>query len=151
MKALGKICMAASDIYPTTAINTCEGSLDHEYDERTDSRNTYCSTNHWAGAKKACATNGMRLPSPQELADVATYIYKQDTPIGAYQERSNITPDASRATELNWSTNSGVYWSSESNGSYSAYTRSFGSSSSTWSYRPDYVRVSSNRARCFSD
>ena len=140
-------CIAASDIYPITPISTCIGSGNEEYDDSGD--HGYCDTNRWAGAKKACADNEMRLPTMQELADVATYIYKQDTPIGAYQDRSNITPDASRATELNWSTNGWSYWSSESPGNHHAYKRYFGSSYSSWG--SNSVHYSSFRARCFSN
>ena len=141
-------CIAASDIYPTTAINTCDGSGNEEWDDRGTDQYNYCSTNHWAGAKKACADNGMRLPTSQELADVATYIYKQeDNPIGAQESRYDITPDASRATELNWSTTDWFYWSSEPIGSGYAYSRYFYSSRSTWN--GSYVGYSSNRARCF--
>ena len=138
-------CIAASDIYPTTAINTCIGNGNEEYDD--SGNHSYCATNHWAGAKKACADNEMRLPTMQELADVATYIYKQDNPIGAQEHRYNITPDASRATELNWSTNGWYYWSSEPYGSYSAYSRYFYSSYNNW--HGNYVGYSDSRARCF--
>ena len=142
----GEQCIAASDIYPITRINTCAGSADREWDDRGMS--TFdCSYNYWAGAKKACATNGMRLPTMQELADVATYIYKQDNPIGAQENRDNITPDADRATQLNWSIDAWGYWSSEPDGSYQAYMRSFRSSYSYW--RNDSVRQATDRARCF--
>ena len=146
-------CIAASDIYPITPINTCEGSPDRDYDDRYMAT-MWCSNNYWAGAKKACAANDMRLPTQQELADVATYIYKQESnPIGVQDARSGITPDSDRATELNWSTNSWGYWSSEpgasSAGSSGAYKRYFSSSSSGWD---DYdVSNSSIRARCFSN
>ena len=142
-------CIAASDIYPTTAINTCEGSDYHEYDERSDSVNLSCATNHWAGAKKACADNEMRLPTMQELADVATYIYKQESnPIGAMQDRSGITPDPDRAAELNWSIG-WYYWSSEPYSSGHAYIRNFNSSRSDWANGNVYY--SRYRARCFSN
>ena len=139
-------CIAASDIYPITSINTCEGSPDHEYDERSDSENTSCSTNYWAGAKKACGDD-MRLPTMQELADVATYIYKQDNPIEAQEARDNITSDASRVAELNWSTN-GWFWSSEPYDSNDAYRRYFDSLYSLWD--GNNVNSSNTRARCFS-
>ena len=143
-------CIAASDIFPTTAINTCTGSGNEEWDDDRGSTNYFCATNHWAGAKKACADNEMRLPTMQELADVATYMYKQeDNPIGAMQSRGNMTPDSDRATELNWSTNGCGYWSSEPHGSSFAYTRSFSSSRSNWTYSS--VTSSNGRARCFSD
>ena len=139
-------CIAASDIYPITAINTCDGSSDLQYDDR-GSTNPYCGGNYWAGAKKACGDE-MRLPTMQELADVATYIYKQeDNPIGRLEDRSGITPDSYRATELNWSTTGWNYWSSEPYGSYYAYRRGFYSSYS-YCYNPT-VGYSSHRARCF--
>ena len=68
-------CIMASDL-TITPINTCDGSADLDYDDR-GSTNNYCSNNYWAGAKKACGDD-MRLPTMQELADVATYIYKQE-------------------------------------------------------------------------
>ena len=140
-------CIAASGFIANSSINTCEGSPDHEYDERSDSENRFCTTNRWAGAKKACAENEMRLPTMQELADVATYIYKQeDNPIGAMQDRYSITPDPERTTELNWPI-SRSYWSSEPYGSGYAYERNFNSSDSNWSN--DYVGRSGSRARCF--
>ncbi len=143
-------CISASDMWPTTAINTCEESPYHEYDERSDSENTYCATNYWAVAKKACADNEMRLPTMQELADVATYIYKlEESPIQWKEYRDSITPDSDRATELNWSTNGRWYWSSEPDGSYGAYTRSFDSSHSSWSGYS--VSSSLTHARCFSN
>ena len=142
-------CIAASDIYPTTAINTCTGSGNEEWDDRGTDTYNYCATNHWAGAKKACADNDMRLSTGQELADVATYIYKQESnPIGAMGIRENITPDSERATELNWSTNGGEYWSSEPDGSSGAYTRFFISSGSLCS-NSSYVSYSNGRARFF--
>ena len=140
-------CIAASDIYPITAINTCDGSSDLQYDDR-GSANDYCGGNYWAGAKKACADNDMRLLTMQELADVATYIYKQeDNPIGVQEDREGITPDATRASELNWSTNGWYYWSSEPFGNDQASERYFNSSSSLW--KSYYVLDSFHRARCF--
>ena len=139
-------CIAASDFIPNSSINTCEGSPDRDYDDRAMSTG-YCSNNHWAGAKKTCAANGMRLPTMQELADVATYIYKQDTPIGILENRRNMTPDSERASELNWSTIGWDYDSSEPDGTISAYSRNFGSSNSFWT--SSGVHNFSSRARCF--
>ena len=141
----GDQCIAASDIYPITPINTCDGSADLDYDDRGSTNNS-CATNYWAGAKKACG-EGMRLPTLQELTDVATYIYKQeDNPIGAQESRSG-TPDLERASELNWSTNNRNYWSSEPDGSSNAHIRDFSSYGSTWGgYNVDF---SNFHARCF--
>ena len=141
-------CIAASDIYPTTAINTCTGSGNEEWDDDRGSTNSFCATNHWAGAKKACADNGMHLATMQELADVATYIYKQeDNPIGRLENRDHIPLDSDRATELNWSINGWSYWSSEPNGRYYAYKRDFSSPSSYWANLNVFSYYT--RARCF--
>ena len=143
-------CIAASDIYPITPINTCDGSPDLDYDDR-GSKNDYCATNYWAGAKKTCVKNDMHLSTLQELADVATYIYKQDNPIGIRETRNNITPDLNRAAELNWSTSDGDvdYWSSEPylGGSTTANVRDFQSSRSFQGFAN--IASSSFRARCF--
>ena len=140
----GDQCIAASDIYPTTAINTCIGNGNEEYDDRGN--HSECATNHWAGAKKACADNEMRLPTMQELADVATYIYKQEESPIQWKENRGGTPDSDRATELNWSIR-WLYWSSEPYDRSFAYRRYFSSSGSSWSY--DSVHSSTSHARCF--
>ena len=140
-------CIAASDIYPIEPINTCDGSADFDYDDR-GSTNRYCATNRWAAMKKACAENDMRLPTMQELADVATYMYKQeDNPIGRLENRDHIPLDSDRATELNWSINGWSYWSSEPNGRYYAYKRDFSSPSSYWANLNVFSYYT--RARCF--
>ena len=140
-------CIAASDFFPES-INTCKGSGNEEWDNRIDNI-TDCSTNFWAGAKKACAANDMRLPTAQELADIATYIYKQeDNPIGAYQDRYG-TRDADRLSEINWSSaNNSSYWSNEPNGSF-AIRRTFNSNAT--GQLNGYVDYSLGNARCFSN
>ena len=144
-------CIAASDIYPTTAINTCDGSPDLQYDDR-GSTNDVCSNNHWAGAKKACAEIGMHLSTSQELADVATYIYKQGNPIQWNESRYSITLDADRAAELNWSAKSNwCYWSSEPASSWGAHGRYFYDVSTIWAGDFPSVTFFGNRARCFGD
>ena len=88
------------------------------------------------------------LPTMQELADVATYIYKQeDNPIGATENRLRITRDSERAAELNWFANGWGYWSSEPAGTNAAYLRGFSSSLSDW-FNYD-VYSSGYRTRCF--
>ena len=140
-------CIAASDLI-ATSINTCDGSGNEEWDDRGSS-NYGCAYNHWAGAKKACAESEMRLPTSQELANVVTYIYKQeDSPVGATENRYNITPDADRAAELNWSTDDD-YWSSELSGSSSAYKRRFTSAGVYWG--DNLMALRPAHTRCFSN
>lgn len=57
------------------AINTCDGSADKSYDSK-GSRNTYCANNRWAGAKKACANAGMKMPTTSDY----NAIYNANTP-----------------------------------------------------------------------
>ena len=79
------LTLACEDIDPEP-LNTCIGSGNEIYDDRGNHR--YCEYNRWGGAKKACEVQGMRLPSLQELANIATYLYDQeDNPIGPYEYR----------------------------------------------------------------
>ena len=114
---IGDKCIAAGNFYPEP-INTCVGSENEVWDNRPYNT-TSCASNYWAGAKKACSENGMRLPSKQEMADIATYIYNvEDKPIevvrnmstGDGKYRRNLTSDEERVAELNWSVNSTEYW-----------------------------------------
>ena len=139
-------CIAASDI-STTAINTCTGSGNESFDDRGD--HSYCATNHWAGAKKACADNDMRLPTMQELADVATYLYRQeDSPFSPLEDRQNLSYDYERASELNWVLRNWGYWSSDVLGITAAEIRTFNETSSV-ELNYGYVYLPNIYARCF--
>jgi prepilin-type N-terminal cleavage/methylation domain-containing protein len=65
---IGSLCVAVSD-ETYSSIDTCDGTS--EYDKNLTIANGYvyyhCSTNNWAGAKKACDYIGMRLPTKDEL------------------------------------------------------------------------------------
>jgi len=61
------LCIAAGDT-TRTPINTC---TDTTWDTNLTA-NTYCATNYWAGAKKSCSDQGMRLPSKTELNTIYT-------------------------------------------------------------------------------
>ena len=62
---IGGLLIAVSDS-TYTSINTCDGSPDISYDPR-GSTNVNCATNNWAGAKKACSVQNMKIPSKDEL------------------------------------------------------------------------------------
>ncbi len=142
-------CIAASDLYSTRSLNTCDGSPDEEWDTR-GSLNEYCYDNQWAAAKKACAANDMRLPTIQELADVATYIYRQeDNPIGATESRQGVTPDSVRVAELNWSIGS-FYRSSEPYENNYAYVRGYSSFNSN-SIDSNAIYGAFDVSRCFGN
>ena len=147
----GDICMAASNLASDEPLNTCDGSDNLIWDDR-GSANQYCTTNYWAGAKKLCNDIGMRLPTVQELADIATYIYKQDdNPIGVNDlYRYNLTPDQERCSELNWAARGGAYWTNQSISTDSAITRTFFPSSFEY-YDSGEVYMKEYSTRCFGD
>ncbi|MDR1326801.1 MAG: prepilin-type N-terminal cleavage/methylation domain-containing protein [Heliobacteriaceae bacterium] len=60
---IGKLCVSSSN-ESYEPIDTCDGNS--EYDDKGSS-NVFCSSNAWAGAKKACDDLGMRLPTQIEL------------------------------------------------------------------------------------
>ena len=61
------LCIAAGDTTPS-AINTC---TDTTWDTNLTA-NAYCATNYWAGAKKSCSAQGMKLPDLTELNTIYT-------------------------------------------------------------------------------
>ena len=61
------LCIAAGDT-TSVSINTCSDST---WDSNL-SANSYCADNRWAGAKKSCSDQGMRLPSKAELNTIYT-------------------------------------------------------------------------------
>ena len=59
---IGDLCIAAGDTTPTL-LNTC---TDTTWDANL-TNNGYCAGNYWAGAKKSCSDQGMKLPDQTEL------------------------------------------------------------------------------------
>ena len=64
---VGTLCVASGDTTPVL-INTCSDST---WDTNLTA-NTYCATNYWAGAKKSCSDQGMKLPDLTELNTIYT-------------------------------------------------------------------------------
>ncbi|MDD3436067.1 MAG: prepilin-type N-terminal cleavage/methylation domain-containing protein [Candidatus Gastranaerophilales bacterium] len=64
---VGSMCVSKADI----AFNAIDTTTDKTYDSSICgtgvSENIYCADNRWAGAKKACADLGWRLPNINEL------------------------------------------------------------------------------------
>jgi hypothetical protein len=71
---IGSLCVSSSDV-SYSSINTCDGTS--EYDKSCTTANgcgsSYCTNNYWAGAKKACAEQGMHLPDNDELNALVPY------------------------------------------------------------------------------
>ena len=61
--SVGGLCIAKTDT-PGAIINTCSDST---WDFNL-ANNAHCANNAWAGAKKVCSDQGMRLPTMEELA-----------------------------------------------------------------------------------
>jgi type II secretory pathway pseudopilin PulG len=84
---VGALCVAGTDT-TFAPINTCSG--DSEWDslytstsvaDATGSTFTaQCANNRWAGAKKACAAMGMRMPSFEELTQIHGYNWANNSP-----------------------------------------------------------------------
>ena len=146
---LGDLCLASGDIVNVQPVNTCTVSGD----DPTSGGSSGCDRNYWSGAQKTCKELGMRLPSLQELANIATYLYAQDSyPIGANEGR-NATYNTARVNELGWSENGALgaypYWSNEYSTSAptnAAYMREFNSHYTNVSWRN--LWDSSVRVRC---
>jgi prepilin-type N-terminal cleavage/methylation domain-containing protein len=94
---VGSLCVASADT-AYLPINTCDSnSEDAQYDRECSSGCSSCASNYMAGAKKACAAIGMRLPANWTEIDLV------------YTNR----------TELGFVTNAGLYWISYTDPRYS--------------------------------
>ena len=146
---IGDMCWSI-DFQPT-AIDTCS---DTTWDDNL-TENDGCSTNYWAGAKKACSDMGMSLPTRAQLAQLASEIYlksdgsavtineKEDYSLGDLQIKDEYKDPPPLTLDSN-------YWSSEERGN-GAYFRGFFNSNTTGS---DYWRGSKytgDRVICISN
>ncbi|MEI6297639.1 MAG: hypothetical protein WCO84_08465 [bacterium] len=62
------VCVAASDTTYTSIDTSPSGSAeDKAFDPVCNTNVLYCTTNYWAGAKKACVAQGMKLPDQTQL------------------------------------------------------------------------------------
>ncbi len=95
----------------------------------------YYDNDYWAGAVKACGGT-TKMPTPDQLAKLATQIYGQE--IGAKEDKSGLTIkdqtlfDALHAKSPTATSSSFYVWSSEESDSYSAYGRLFGDTCSNY-------------------
>ena len=119
---IGDLCW--STVFQPTAIDTCS---DTTWDEHgTD--NSYCSTNYWAGAKKACSDMGMELPTLTQLAQLASELYVYSNGNDVTFTDNTIQYDIKLKDEYcpNPPIPSGPgYWSSEESNESRVYRRYF--------------------------
>lgn len=80
---------------------------------------------YWAGAMKMCKDQGMRLPTDEELTELAKYLYNNDSI--SLSEKTYGTLDISKIPDsLSGIGSSWVYlWSSNESSAYVSYRRSF--------------------------
>ncbi len=93
----------------------------------------YYSSDYWAGAVKACGGTS-KMPTAEQLAQLATYVYNYDGTIGAEQDVSGLAMDTTKASQfLSASPYSNYFyvWSGEDYGHY-AYFRYFKSTDTGW-------------------
>ena len=130
-KPIGDMCWS-TDFAPT-AINTCSDTTwdDHGTD------NSYCSTNYWAGAKKACSDMEMELPTRAQLAQLASNLYEDSdgnaVEIAYNEDKSGLKLKDEYKDGKEPLTLGSLYWSSEELGANNAYSRSFSTTGSYWS------------------
>ena len=146
---IGDMCFS-TDFQPT-AIDTCS---DTTWDDNLTA-NSYCSTNYWAGAIKACKDKGMELPTRAQLALLASNLYVDssgnEVEIAYNEDKSNlkVKDEYKDNPPLTLGYN---YWSSEEASADNAYRRNFGTSNTygtddSWNYK----YTSTSRAICVSN
>ena len=107
---------------------------------------------YWAGAVAKCGGTS-KMPTKEQLGQLATYVYNYDSTIGAQQNiGSGLTLDTEKAAQfLSASPYSNYFyvWSGQERSSTGAYSRGFGSTYTNWL---NYVRnVSYVLAVCLGD
>ena len=127
---IGDMCFS-TDFAANTAIDTCDGTS--EYDKNyTSSVGSGCSTNYWAGARKACKDKGMELPMRAQLAQLASNLYVDsngdEVTIGATESKSNLKVKDEYKDNPPL-TLGYYYWSREEYNALRAYYRYFRTSS----------------------
>jgi len=93
---------------------------------------SYGTNDYWAGAVELCGGTD-KMASMAQLAEIANYVYNTSG-IGAKQDVSSLTFDATKASELGLPSPSFYLWSGEESSSYFAYFRSFNSTLTSWLY-----------------
>ena len=145
---IGDMCFS-TDFAANTAINACEGS---EYEDLEQYHGIYCSTNYWAGAKKACSDMGMELPTRAQLAQLASNLY-EDSEGNAVEIAYNENKSGLKLKD-EYSQNPPLtlrysYWSSEEFSASYVYSRLFTTTQSSLGY--SNKGGGSSRAICVSN
>ena len=112
----------------------------------------YCSydNDYWAGAVAQCK-GVQNMPTAEDLAKLATLVYKEHPTVGAKQSIwSGLTLDTSVVKAMGFGSQNYFYvWSGEENSSRYAYGRDFYSSNTYWNN--NFRNYSYNQAVCLGD
>ena len=133
---IGDMCWSTE--FAPTAINTCsDGTEEDKAYDQTGDTNTYCATNYWAGAKKACDQKNMSLPTRAQLAQLASELYINSSDgsavtIGANENKYGlkVKDEYTQNPPIKYN---GYYWSSEETTAHYAYYRNFATTSTNGS------------------
>ena len=102
------------------------------------------ANDYWAGAVKQCGGTS-NMPTIADLGALASTLYVGNPTIGAKENKSGIDFDEESTTAIALGLTPGFYlWSGENSYSYSAYARSF-NSTSTYSESGGSFSYDSNR------
>ncbi|HIS37583.1 TPA: hypothetical protein IAC10_13335, partial [Candidatus Scatousia excrementigallinarum] len=80
---------------------------------------------YWAGAVKQCGGIN-KMPTMDDLAKIASLIYKGNPTVGAYNDVYNLTYESGTATSLGLPEPRFYLWSGEEASKDDAYGRGFG-------------------------
>ena len=103
-------------------------------------------TDYWAGAVKQCG-GGSKMPTMDDLAKLASQLYKGNPTIVAYQDAEHLQWDQDAATALGFTSPNFSLWSGEEGNGLRAYYRSFGSTGSGW----HGLNLSNGQAVCLGE
>ena len=112
-------------------------------------RECFVDDDYWAGAVKKCHDEGKRLPNPNELTKIASYIYNKDVTLSG---TTDATRDDDKASKLGFKVTSGTdfsVWSGQEDSYYLAHSRNFGPSDT--SRKIDSRNYSTHQAICIGD
>ena len=129
---IGGKCFSAPFIPTPLTLAECEAEKGTLGIKECCSFNFCHGTDYWAGAVKQCG-GVSKMSTMEDLAKLATELYKGNPTVGAKQNVSGLQLDTSKASSLGFGNSDFWVWSGEENGSVNAYTRYFGQSDTSWS------------------
>ena len=108
---LGGKCFTAPFTPTPLTFAQCEAEKD-KLGIKTCCSNYYCtnSDDYWAGAVKQCG-GVSKMPTMEDLAKLATELYKEHPSVGVYQSISGLTLDTSKASSMGFTGTSFYVWS----------------------------------------